>query len=104
MDTLGAFLTAFNSDKRHRDLASRDILHQFGGCQVGKIVPTYIIDRNDRLAVVLRHEQECGLHLANNARVVAMARSGLLAIALLPQKYAATHQSCSSGLLEEALR
>src|ERR1700692_1382895 len=85
MDTLGAFLTGFNSDKRNRDLASRDLLHQFGGCQVGEIVPTYVIDRNDRLAVVLRHEQEGGLHFANNARVVPMARSGLVAIALLPQ-------------------
>jgi hypothetical protein len=24
------------------------LLHQFGGRQVGKIVPTYVIDRNDR--------------------------------------------------------
>src|SRR6516162_8177601 len=89
MDTLGAFLTIFNSDKRHRDLASRDLLHQFGGRQVRKIVPTfptYVIDRNDRLAVVLRHEQECGLHFANNARAVPLARSGLVAIALLPRK------------------
>src|SRR5216684_2669328 len=85
MDTFGAFLTAFNSDKGHRDLASRDLLHQFGRCQVGKIVSTYVIDRNNCLAVVLRHEQECGLHFANNARVVTMARSGLVAIALLPQ-------------------
>ena len=66
---------AFNSDKRNRDLASRDLLHQFGGCQVGKIVPTYVIDRNDRLAVVSRHEQECGLHFANNARVEAWAQT-----------------------------
>src|ERR1700716_3302895 len=85
MDTLRAFLTVFNSDKRNRDLASRDLLHQFGGCQMGKIVSTYVIDRDDRLAIVLRHEQECGLHFANNARVAPMARSGLVAIALLPQ-------------------
>jgi hypothetical protein len=51
MDTLRAFLAAFNSHKRDRDLASRDLLYQFGGCQVGKIVPTYIIDRNDRRCI-----------------------------------------------------
>jgi hypothetical protein len=34
MDAFGAFLTAFNSDKRDRGLASRDLLHEFGGCQV----------------------------------------------------------------------
>ena len=52
---------------------------------MGKIVPTYVIDRNDRLAVVLCHEQECGLHFAIDARVVPMARSGLVVIAVLPQ-------------------
>jgi hypothetical protein len=85
MDALGAFLTAFNSDERDRDLASRNLLNQFGGCQVRKIVPTYIVDRNDRFAVVLCHEQECGVHFANTERVVPVAWSGLVAIALLPQ-------------------
>jgi hypothetical protein len=27
------------ANKRDRDLASRDLLHEFGGCQVRKIVP-----------------------------------------------------------------
>jgi hypothetical protein len=83
MYTLGAFLTALNPNKRDRDLASRDLLHQLVGCQVGKIVPTYVVDRNDRLAVYCAMSRNAVF--ATTARIITMARPGLVAIALLPK-------------------
>ena len=62
MDAFGRLLAAFKSGDRDFDLSGQCFALEHIWGEVGEIIPTDLFERDNRLAVVLGHQQKCCVH------------------------------------------
>lgn len=61
VDALGALLTRLHADQRDRDFSCADLADELRRIEMREVVAANILDRDHRLAAVLRHKQEGGV-------------------------------------------
>ena len=62
MNILGGLLAAFDAGDGEVDLAGHDFAQELGHRQMREEVGAHLIERDDDGGVVLRHEEEQGVH------------------------------------------
>lgn len=62
MHALGGLLAAFNAGNGEVDFAGHDFAHELGHRQVREEVSAHLVERDNDGGVVLRHEEEQGVH------------------------------------------
>lgn len=77
--------------ERKSNLPARDFSYQLGGRKVEEVISTDVIDRNERLAVVLDHQKERCVHMQSGAQFRWLLRQAPYI------EFASRFERCSSG-------